>query len=102
MNGVGQEALSAAKAIGLFDGDGNLSPQWFSSPLQALENMLTTPVQRAALLDLRDQLFPPENPPGAAANEKWHPLLGSQTSGNLYFTKANGSGPIQLGIAGDV
>src|SRR5260370_23858748 len=102
MNGVGAEITDAAKAIGLFGPEGSLSASWFDSPLAGLKGILTVPAQRQALFDLLDQLFAPANPLGAAPNEKWHPLLGTQTNGNLYLTVANGSGPTTVGIAGDV
>jgi len=99
---LGPEVLSAAKAIGLVDGTGALSPAWFENPLAGIEKLLSSPDQRKAFLDLLDQLFPPETPVGAASNDKWHPLLGSQPSGNLYLTVANGASPLKLGIAGEV
>ena len=55
---LGAEALDAAKAIGLVDDGGNLQPDWFQSPLAALQAMLTTPGQRAAVLRLLDALAP--------------------------------------------
>ncbi len=99
---INPEVLAAAKAIGLFDGGGNLSTAWFEHPLAAVEMMLTSPNQREALLDLFDQLFEPETPPGVAANEKWHPLLGNQPNGNLYLTVANHTNPLTLGIGGEI
>src|SRR5690242_9891364 len=102
MNGVSPTIEDAARTIGLFGSDGNLSKDWFTNPLVPLGNILTNPTQRTALLDLLDQLWPPENPPGTPANEKWHPLLGSQERGNLYLTVANGTGPLKIGLSGEV
>ena len=102
MIGVGPEINSAAKAVGLFGPDGSLSPSWFENPLAALETILTDANQRQAVLDLLDQLFEPQTPAGVPANEKWHPLLGEQSQGNLYLTVANGAGPVTIGIAGEV
>jgi hypothetical protein len=101
VTGVDSAVENAAKAIGLFGSDGNLSSDWFTNPLIPLGKVLTDPGQRAAVLGLLDQLWPPVNPPGAPPTEKWHPLLGPQDRGNLYLTVANGSGPLKIGLAGD-
>src|SRR5262249_53311223 len=72
-------------------------------PLAAFERIFSSPAQKGALLSLLDQLFPPQpSGPPTAANEKWHPLLGDQAAGNLYLTVANGTGPLTLGVAGDL
>src|SRR5215472_11783283 len=99
---LGPEVLAAAKAIGLVDGSGALSPGWFESPLAGIEKLLSSADQRKAFLDLVDRLFPPEATVGAPSIEKWHPLLGRQPSGNLYLTVANGANPLKLGVAGEV
>ncbi len=99
---ISSEVLAAAKAIGLVNDRGVLSPEWFDKPLAGLESLLTSAAQRKALLDLLDQLFTPEKPLGVPSNEKWHPLLGSQPRGNLYLTVANGASPLRLGIGGEI
>jgi large repetitive protein len=103
MNGLGPEVLTAGKAIGILDDGGLPSASWFDQPIAALESIFTSPTQRAALLNLLDQLFPAQPPgPLTPANEKWHPLLGDQPAGNIYLTIANGAAPLTLGIAGDL
>jgi hypothetical protein len=92
---------SAARTIGLSDDAGFPSTHWLNDPYTPLTQILTNDAQRQGLLDLLDQLWPPGNPPGVASNEKWHPLLGSQTAGNLYLTVSNGSQPLTIGIAGE-
>ncbi|HEX4286987.1 MAG TPA: DUF6603 domain-containing protein, partial [Terracidiphilus sp.] len=92
---------SAAKVIGMEEGGDFPSTAWLHDPFTPLTTILTNDEQRQALLDLLDQLWPPQNPAGVAANEKWHPILGPQSDGNLYLTVANGSGPETIGIAGE-
>lgn len=92
---------TAAKIIGLSDNSGFPSTNWLHDPLTPLTTILSSDEQRQALFDLLDQLWPAQNPPGVAANEKWHPILGSQGSGNLYLTVANGTQPLTIGIAGE-
>jgi thiamine phosphate synthase YjbQ (UPF0047 family) len=95
------ELLSAAKALGLLAADGSLNAGWFSDPSARLATILSNSAQRAALLELLDQLLPPEPVSGTAAGEKWHPLLGAQPRGNLYLTAKNGSSPyVTIGCAG--
>src|SRR5262249_60028630 len=101
--GLGPEVLSAGKAIGILNDDGLPLPSWFDQPLAALQSIFTSPTQRAALLNLLDQLFPPQPlGPQTPANEKWHPLLGNQPAGNLYLTVANETAALTLGVAGDL
>jgi hypothetical protein len=92
---------TAAKIIGLSDDQGFPSPNWISDPFKPLTQILSNDQQRQALQDLLDQLWPPQNPTGVADNEKWHPILGPQTAGNLYLTVANGSRPLTIGVAGE-
>jgi len=92
---------TAAKVIGLSDNSGFPSTNWLHDPLTPLTSILSSDEQRQALFDLLDQLWPAQNPPGVAANEKWHPILGSQGSGNLYLTVANGTQPLTIGVAGE-
>ena len=103
MNGLSPEVLTAGKAIGILSDGGLPLASWFDEPLAALQNIFTSPTQKTALLNLFDQLFPPQSSgPPTPANEKWHPLLGIQPAGNLYLTVANGTGPLTLGVAGDL
>jgi hypothetical protein len=99
---IGPGILAAAKAIGLLDGGGNLSASWFENPLDGVASLLSSADQRAAVLTLLDQFFPPVTPLGMPANQKWHPLVANQPNGNLYLTTANGAGPLHLGIAGEI
>jgi len=92
---------TAAKVIGLEQGGDFPSTNWLHDPFTPLTKILSNSEQRQALLDLLDQLWPPQNPAGVPANEKWHPILGPQTSGNLYLTVANGTGPLTIGVAGE-
>jgi len=90
-----------AKIIGLADDQGFPSPNWLNDPFTPLGRILSNDQQRQALLDLLDQLWPSQNPTGVGANEKWHPLLGPQSAGNLYLTVANGTQPLTIGVAGE-
>jgi len=92
---------TAAKIVGMEEGGEFPSTNWLHDPFTPLSTILTSDEQRQALLDLLDQLWPPQNPAGVANNEKWHPILGPQPAGNLYFTVANGTGPLTLGLAGE-
>jgi hypothetical protein len=85
------ELTGVGQAIGLLDNDGNLVESWFNNPLHRLEGILTNNAQRGAVLDLLDLLLPPQavsdaSRLGVGPNEKWHPLLGSQSNGNLFLT----------------
>ena len=102
MTGLDPVLVDAGKTIGLLDSSGDLSSDWFQNPFHQLEEIFSDATQRSAMLDLIDQLWKPDTPADAPANEKWHPLLGAQTLGNLYLTVANGSGPIKLGVAGEL
>jgi hypothetical protein len=92
---------TAAKIIGLSDSQGFPSTNWLHDPFTPLTQILSNDEQRQALLDLLDQLWPAQNPPGVPGNEKWHPILGPQSAGNFYLTVANGSRPLTLGLAGE-
>src|SRR5260370_33910507 len=97
------ELQDLGKAIGLFKYDGSLDVSWFGEPLTRLESILTDSDQRTALLDLIDAFFPPPtNIPDLAPSEKWHPILGTQPLGNLYFTQVPGDGGIVFGLAGEI
>lgn len=97
------ELLDIAKAIGLLDAAGNLDPDWFAGPTSKLETMLSDQTQRAALLDMLDQLVPPAPIAGLPEGEKWHPLIGDHPRGNVYLTVKSGPGDqVVLGIAGEV
>jgi large repetitive protein len=96
------ELLDAGKAIGLLSSDGSLNPSWFQHPDTEIVGMLKQPAQRAAFLDLLDQLFPPGPIAGLPATEKWHPLLSSAPTGNLYCSVQTNDGTTMFGIAGDL
>src|SRR5260370_10978076 len=97
-----REVQDSGKAIGLLHGDGSLNSHWFSQPLDNLGKIFSNADQRSAFLDLLDQLLPPQNPPGLASGEKWHPLLGDQAQGNVYLTVADvGGGRIVIGGGGE-
>ena len=97
---LGPVLTDVATAAGLVT-DGSLNASWFDSPLKDLENILTDASQRAAVLDLLDQIAPPAAVPGAPQNQKWHPLLGSQPAGNVYLTVDDSADPtIVVGIGG--
>lgn len=97
------EIADLGKAIGLFTSSGDLDVSWFGEPLKRLQSILSNPDQRAALLDLLDEFFPPAtNIPDLATGEKWHPLLGNQPLGNLYFTEMSGDGGTVFGMAGEI
>jgi hypothetical protein len=92
---------TAAEVIGLSDSAGFPSINWLHDPFTPLTGILANGAQLQALLDLLDQLWPAQNPPGVAANEKWHPILGAQSGGNLYLTVANAQQPLTIGVAGE-
>src|SRR5262249_17968060 len=81
--------------------DDSLNSAWFNAPLTKLESIISDSTQRAALLRLFDALFPPATLPGLPDDEKWHPLLGNQPRGNLYFTVKEKGGGSRLGMGGD-
>ncbi|HEY6481280.1 MAG TPA: DUF6603 domain-containing protein, partial [Streptosporangiaceae bacterium] len=90
-----------AKAAGLVTSTGDLDAAWFEGPLPYLESVFTDPGQRAAVLDLLDQVLPPAGVAGAPGGQKWHPLLGTQASGNVYLTVDDSADPeVVLGLAG--
>src|SRR5579864_4585852 len=95
------EIADAGKAIGLLKPDGGLKPEWFADPLGNLESILSDSDQRAAFLDLLDQIVPPASVPGIAPNEKWHLLVGKAGAGNLYLT-ASANGVVKFGLAADL
>jgi hypothetical protein len=94
------EIVDAGKAIGLLGPDGGLKPEWFQDPLTHLEQILKNSDQRAAFLDLLDQLVPPAPIAGIDPHEKWHPMVG-KPGANLYLT-ASSNGAVKFGLAGDL
>src|SRR5579863_4013882 len=99
-DGLGNEVLDLGESIGLFDGSGNLQPNWFENPLQHIESIFTDETQRAAFLRVLDALLAPQQLPDLPANETWHPLLGDQSRGNAYLT-VNTSNGVTFGFAGE-
>src|SRR6266851_4781402 len=95
---LGAELLDLGKAIGLFDGNGNLDASWFSGPFQRLQSVLSNQTRLNALLELLDALAEPEQLTGIPADERWHPLLGPQSRGNAYLTVKAGATNAVLGL----
>jgi hypothetical protein len=77
---------SLAKAIGLVGADGHVDAAWFDAPLERLSTVLSNPNQRAALLELVEELLPSTPPGGANGSVRWHPLLDPAWRGNVYLT----------------
>lgn len=96
------ELNALAEAIGLVDAQGNLDSGWFANPLQRLEHMLTADAQRQALEHFLDLVVPPTAEPGRPASEKWHPVLGPQPNGNVFFTVRDTGSGLALGVAGEI
>ena len=98
---LGPVLADVTRAAGLLTDAGELDASWFEHPLADLESMLTDASQRAALLDLLDQIVPAVPVPGAPPTQKWHPLLGSTSAGNVYLTVDDSAGStVSLGIGG--
>jgi len=98
-NDLAGELLDLGKAIGLFDGSGNLQTSWFDNPLNSIESLLSDRTQRAAFLDLLDAFLPPAQVADVPTGESWHPLLGDQPRGNAYLTVQK-NGAVTFGFAG--
>jgi len=96
------ELTDAAKALGLFNAQGDFDSTWFEHAFERLQRILSNPTQRDALLSLLDKLAPPAPMAGLPPGEKWHPLLGTQPRGNAYVTVRPVSGGVVLGVAGEV
>jgi large repetitive protein len=95
------ELSDLGQAIGLINTDGSLNTNWFEDPQGKLQTMLSDAGQRQALMNLVNALLPPATFAGIPVGETWHPLLGNQPRGNVYFT-INTSGPaVVFGIAAD-
>lgn len=73
-----------ARAVGLLSAEGRVESGWFGDPLHYLRRLLSDPQQRAALLQLLDDLLPPDTAGDTLA--RWHPLLDPAWPGNLYVT----------------
>lgn len=99
--GLSGELSELGQAIGLVDSAGNFDASWFSEPIMRLAETLKAPAQRSALLRFLDAILPPENEPGRPAGEKWHPLLGQQSNGNLYLTAFDTGSGVMLGVGVD-
>ena len=98
---VGPTLADAGRALGLVDSSGEISGEFFANPLEKLESILSDPTQREGLLDLLDQVLPPATVPDAPSTQKWHPLLGDQTAGNVYVTVDDSADPtVVVGLAG--
>ena len=84
--GVDANAGRLAKALGLIDADGGLVPGWFEHPLEHVRRALSDETQRAALLELLQDLLPPDDAAPDDAGARWHPLLERDGPGNVYLT----------------
>jgi hypothetical protein len=78
------ELGALAKAIALIGPDGSVDPRWFDAPLERLRTILSNSQQRAALLDLLEELLPSAPPEGVPGTARWHPLLDPAWPGNVY------------------
>src|SRR5437899_1144936 len=87
--GLASELSDAGKLLGLIQEDGGLNESWFSHPIDNLEGILGNSSQRAALLRLLDALLPPAQLSGIPEDEKWRPVLGDKSQGNVYLTTRN-------------
>ena len=88
MNATAQvtpELLAFARAVGLLGPDGAVDARWVEHPLEGLRTILSSPHQRAALLELLEAVAPPVADP-AGSGARWHPLLAGGGRGNLYLT----------------
>ena len=94
------ELSDLGQAIGLIS-NGGIDGSWFADPQGSLAKILSNPPQRQALMSLLDALLPPVTIPGIPAGEKWHPLLGNQTRGNVYLTVNDSGSNVLFGIAAD-
>ena len=83
---VDANAGRLAKALGLIDADGRLVPGWFEHPLESVRRALSNETQRAALLELLQDLLPPDDAAPDDAGARWHPLLERDGPGNVYLT----------------
>jgi hypothetical protein len=95
------ELSDLGQAIGLIKDGGGLNGDWFGAPQKSLETILSDAGQRQALMDLVNALLPPATVPGIPDKETWHPLLGDQPRGNVYFTINTGGPAVVFGIAAD-
>src|SRR4051794_33447404 len=79
---------SLVKAIGLVDADGNVDPGFLQHPLTSIRNALKEESQRAALLELLNQVLGTVRPDDSASplGSHWHPLLDPGGRGNVYVT----------------
>ncbi len=96
-----EEFVDLATMLGLLDASGNLDASFFAEPLATAAAVFTDPAQRAALLRFLEGVLPAVAVPGRPVGQKWHPLLGPQTHGNLYLTAQEQGGGVLLGIGGD-
>jgi hypothetical protein len=100
--GILDELLDVAKAIGLMRSDGTIDTSWFEQPLQRIGRVFGDEGQRQALLDLLDAVLPPA--PGVApTGQRWYPLLAAATGpqrANAYLTIEPRPGETIVGLAG--
>jgi len=94
------ELSDLGQAIGLIS-NGGIDSSWFEGPQAKLATILSNPTQRQGLMSLLDALLPPANIPGIPDGEKWHPLLGDQPRGNVYFTVNDSASTVLFGFAAD-
>ncbi len=101
-DGILDELLDAAKAIGLMRPDGSIDSSWFEQPLQRVGRVFGDETQRQALFDLLDAVLPPAS--GVApTGQRWYPLLAAATGpqqSNAYLTVEPRPGETIVGLAG--
>ena len=92
---VDPKAGALLRAIGLLNADGKVDPAWFQDPIAAVRKILANRTQRAALLELLDEVVGTEA--GGPQGSDWHPLLDTER-GNVYLTS---TGDV-IGIAAEL
>jgi hypothetical protein len=100
---LAREISDIGQAIGLIGADGSLNIHWFENPAGELQSIFKDPTQRAGLMNFLDALLPPATIDGLPQGEKWHPLLGTDSSlrGNVYLTVKDNGSSVVFGVAGD-
>jgi hypothetical protein len=78
------EVSALLRSAGVLDASGRVDSAWFQDPLGGIRRMLADPEQRAALLELLEQVL---GTVGAApSGSDWVPLLETEGRGNVYLT----------------
>lgn len=81
---VDPNVAALLRSIGLLDADGHMDSSWFQDPMAGVSKILADPVQRAALLQLLEDVLGTagDSPEGS----EWVPLLDTDGLGNVYLT----------------